>query len=91
MQVNFKNDYLRLLFCDKYFQGDLGVRATQSYRFAVQYTLSAHSLNDLHAAAFLNLSNQSPYSVKIDQKHRLAIEIDAEEQIHLIDIIKVES
>ncbi|MDK4651182.1 hypothetical protein QG070_09130 [Kingella kingae] len=47
MQVNFKNDYLRLLFCDKYFQGDLGVRATQSYRFAVQYILSAHSLNDL--------------------------------------------
>ncbi len=90
MQVHFKSDYLRLLFSDKFFKGDLGIKATQSYRLVVHYILSANSLNDLYAATFLDLSNQPPYSVKIDHKHRLRLDI-TEDQIHLINIIEATS
>ena len=30
MQVDFKTDYLRMLFQDKYFQDDMGIKATQA-------------------------------------------------------------
>lgn len=91
MQIHFQSEYLHLLFCDKYFKDDaIGVKATKSYRMVVNYLLSAHSLNDLHAARFLDLSEQMPYSVRIDNKRRLYLDI-TDDQIHLINIVETKS
>lgn len=82
MQLHFKTDYLRLLFSDPYFQDGriLGVKATQAYRLVVNYILSAHSVNDLSQARFLNLSpcndGSNHYSIDIDNKRQLVISIE---------------
>lgn len=90
MQVHFQNEYLRRLFCDRYFKDDIGIKATQSYHLVVNYLMSAHGLNDLHTARFLDLSKQMPYSVRIDDKRRLRLDI-TDDEIYLINIVEIKS
>lgn len=86
MQVDFKTDYLRMLFQDKYFQDDMGIKATQAYRLVVNYLCAANSPADLKAAKFLDFSGQPP-SIKIDPKRRLYLEI-TDDKIHVINIVE---
>ena len=88
MEIHFCSEHLRILFCDKYYKDEkIGVKATHSYRTVVNYLFSVNQINDLHHAQFLDFTPQAPYSIKIDHKHRLQIEIIGE-QIHLVRIEK---
>lgn len=93
MQLHFQTDYLKLLFSDLYFQDSkiLGVKATQAYRLAVNYILSADSVSDLSKARFLNLSpcndGSNRYSIDIDNKRQLIISI--EEQLIVLHHIHI--
>lgn len=88
MEIHFCSEHLRVLFCDKHYKDDeIGVKATNSYRTVVNYLFSISDINDLYQAKFLDLTHQAPYSVKIDPKRRLHIDIIGN-QIHLIRIEK---
>lgn len=84
MQIKFGTNYLYLLFTDPYFQDDqLGAKATNAYRFIVNYLSSAQRLSDLDQATFLNLSpchdGSGHHYITVNSKYRLIIQIENEQ------------
>ena len=91
MQLKFETDYLYLLFTDPFFQdGQIGTKATATYRLIVNYLLSVQNVSDLHQVRFLDLLSCNDgsdfHSITVNQKYKLIISIENKQIVlHKLD------